>query len=154
MWIIQERKRTGRHGLRRRQDRGTLGYPGASYLLFTTPPCGSLTLTENKNRASFIREPVIEASLGKQCLVHLVMRPQLVLYKEGRKTHNACWPSWSDSAPSFARVWLAYLVRKMAAYCHRISFYRETYCVKLGEDNFRNARLLIPKCAFFELGTT
>ena len=65
------------------------------------------SLTENKNCASFIREPVIEASLGKQCLVHLVMRPQFVQYKDGRKTHNACWPSWSDSASSFARAWLA-----------------------------------------------
>ena len=102
------------------------------------------SLTENKNRASFIREPVIEASLGKQCLVHLVMRPQFVQYKDGRKTHNACWPSWSDSASSFARAWLAC---QLTAIVFR--FTGEKYCVKLGKYNFWNARLLISRNAHF-----
>ena len=99
-------------------------------------PCGSLTLTENKKRASFIREPVIEASLGKHCLVHLVMRPQFVQYKDGRKTHNACWPSWSDSASSFARDDLIVSCAKWQLTAIVFLFTGETYCVRLGEDNF------------------
>ena len=47
------------------------------------------------------------------------------------------------------------VVRKMSAYCHRISFYRgEVLRQVRGEQFLKCAPSYFPKCAFFELGTT